>query len=122
MVITDTNVVVNIDFKDMIQSHIDSGADVTIAYNQQEIPESLRQSTGIDKGYYYAFDIEDGRITKIYVNSRAEGVQNFSMNMFVVERELLIELIDTAFVNGDEFFERDVLMPQLNKLQSGRAV
>lgn len=53
---------------------------------------------------------------KIYVNSKAPGVQNFSMNTFIVERELLIDLINTAFVRGQEYFERDVLLPQLNKL------
>ncbi len=38
------------------------------------------------------------------------------MNIFVVERELLIDLINTAFVRGQEFFERDVLLPRLNKM------
>ena len=70
VVITDTNIVVNFDFKAMIQSHIDSGADVTVAYNEQEIPESLMKNQSNDKGFYYNFDIKDGRVTKIYVNSR----------------------------------------------------
>lgn len=34
----------------------------------------------------------------------------------MVERELLIDLVNTAFVRGQEFFERDVLLPRLNKL------
>ena len=96
VVITDTNLVVNFDFKAMIQAHIDSGADVTVAYNEQEIPESLMKNLSNDKGFYYNFDIKDGRVTKIYVNSRDAGVKNFSMNIFVVERELLIDLINTA--------------------------
>lgn len=116
VVITDTNIVVNFDFKAMIQAHIESGADVTVAYNEQELPESFLKSESNDKGYYYTFGIEDGRITKIYVNSRKAGIQNFSMNMFVVERELLVDMINTAFVRGDEFFERDVLLPQLGRL------
>ena len=116
VVITDTNIVVNFDFKAMIQSHIDSGADVTVAYNEQEIPESLMKNQSNDKGFYYNFDIKDGRVTKIYVNSRDAGVKNFSMNIFVVERELLIDLINTASVRGQEYFERDVLLPQLGKL------
>lgn len=116
VVITDTNVVVNFDFNDMIRAHIESGADVTIAYNQQELPEGLLKTQSNDMGYYYTFGIENGRITKIYVNAKDKGVQNFSMNIFVVERELLIDLINTAFVRGQEYFERDVLLPRLNKL------
>nr|WP_296463319.1 glucose-1-phosphate adenylyltransferase subunit GlgD [uncultured Acetatifactor sp.] len=116
VVITDTNIVANVDFNDMIRFHIESGADVTIAYNEQRLPESLLKYQSNDLGYYYTFGLEKGRIRKIYVNAKDTGVQNFSMNMFVVERELLIDLINTAFVRGQEYFERDVLLPQLDKL------
>ncbi len=116
VILTDTNVVVNFDFNAMIDAHVESGADVTIAYNEQEFPESIKNSTSNDRGFYYTFGIEDGRITKMFVNSREKGVQNFSMNITILEREMLIDMIDRAFVHGDEFFERDVLLPQLNKL------
>ena len=115
VVMTDTNYAVNIDFKDMINAHIETGADVTIAYNEQEIPEGYRNLPN-EHGFYYTFAIEDGRIKKIYVNSEEKGIQNLSMNIFVVKRELLIELINTAFVRGQRYFERDVLLNQLNIL------
>lgn len=116
VVLSDTNVVVNFDFKDMIKAHIETGADVTIAYNKQELPDSLLKSTSNDKGFYYTYNIEDGRVTKMFVNAREPGIQNFSMNIYLIDRELLIDLINTAFVHGQEYFERDVLMPRLNKL------
>ncbi len=116
VVMTDTNVVMNFDFDAMIRAHAESGADVTAAYNEQELPESLRKSQSNDKGFYYTFGIEDGRVTKIYVNARDEGIQNFGLNIYVIGRELLIDLINTAFIHGKEFFERDILLPQLNKL------
>ena len=115
VVMADTNYAVNIDFKDMINKHIESGADVTIAYNEQEVPEGYRQMPN-EQGFYYTFAIENGRIKKIYVNSEESGVQNLSMNIFVVQRELLIDIINTAFVRGQKYFERDVLLNQLNVL------
>ena len=115
VVMADTNYAVNIDFKDMLNKHIESGADVTIAYNEQEIPEGYRQMPN-EQGFYYTFAIENGRIKKIYVNSEEGGVQNLSMNIFVVQRELLIDIINTAFVRGQKYFERDVLLNQLNVL------
>lgn len=115
-IIADTNVVVNFDFKDLIKTHIESGADVTVVYNEQELPESFLKSTSNDKGFYYTMNIEDGRVTRMFVNSRESGIQNFSMNIYVIDRELLIDLINTAFVHGQEYFERDVLLPKLNKL------
>ena len=115
VVMADTNYAINFDFKDMIQKHIETGADVTVAYNEQEIPEGYRQMPN-EQGFYYTFTIEDGRIKKIYVNSEEAGVQNLSMNIFVVQREKLIDIVNTAFVRGQKFFERDVLLNQLNVL------
>ena len=116
VVLSDTNIVVNFDFNAMIQAHIETGADVTVAYNTQEIPESLIKAPGTDLSLYYTFDIEDGRITRLYVNSKKEGIQNCSMNIYLLERELLIDLVNTAFVHGKEYFERDILLPHINKL------
>ncbi len=116
VVLADTNTVVNFDFNAMLKAHMESGADVTVAYNSQELPESLRKSPSNDQCLYYTFDIEDGRITRLYVNSKKEGIQNFSMNIYLLERELLIDLVNTAFLHGKEYFERDILLPQLNKL------
>ena len=116
VVLTDANIVVNFDFKAMIKAHIESGADITVAYNEQELPKSLMQDKDNHSVYYYTLCIENGRITKIHVNAKDAGIQNFSMNMFVIERELLIDLINTASVRGQVYFERDVLLPQLNKL------
>lgn len=116
VVLTDTNLAVNFDFRDMIQKHAESGADVTLAYNEQELPKCMLQSQANDKGLYYTFQIEDGRVSKIYVNPKEEGVQNFSMNIYVIGRELLIRLIEDASVHGNEYFERDVLIPRLNQL------
>lgn len=114
VVISDAHIAVNFDFNAMIDAHIASGADVTIAYNEQELPEYIQKSN--DKGLYYTFSIDNGRVTKMYINPRETGIQNFGMNIYVVDRELLIDLINTASVRGQEFFERDILAPQLAKL------
>lgn len=116
VIMSDTNVVVNFDFNAMLQAHIDSGADMTIAYNEQEIPEELLNYPTNDRIFYYTFDIEDGRIRKVYINAKSDGVQKMSMNIFVIDRELLIDIINTAYMQGRSFFMRDVVMPQLGKL------
>ena len=115
VVMCDSNLAVNFDFEAMIKAHAESGADVTIAYNEQALPESFLKSDDVNKDLYYSFDIVDGRIKEINVNP-TEGVHNLSMNIFVIERELLIQLINEASLRGNEYFERDVLIPQLGKL------
>ena len=111
----DTNMAVNFDFGAMLAEHIATGADVTMAYHEHTLPESALSNTDVDKDLYYAFDIEDGRITDISINP-TEGKQNLSMNYMVMERELLIKLVSEAFSRGLPHFIRDVLWAQRKEL------
>ncbi len=114
VVITDANIAVNFDFNAMIEEHIESGADVSIAYREEALPEYLMRTQDNNRGFHYTFTLdESGRISHIYVNPRVTGPQNYSMNIYVIERELLINMINTAFVRGLKYFNRDVLMNQL---------
>ena len=106
----------NFDFSAMIDAHIASGADVTVAYNEQELPNNFLYHEANDRDYYYTLGINNQRVEKIFVNVKEKGIQNFSMNIYVIDRELLIDLINTASVRGQEYFERDVLLPQLGRL------
>lgn len=115
VVMSDANIAANIDFHDMLTAHIESGADVTIAYNEQALPESFLKSDDINKDYYYSFDIEDGRVKEIHVNP-TEGVHKLSMNIFIIERELLIKLVSDAFGHGLTHFTRDVLWAKKEEL------
>ena len=116
VVMTDSNIAVNFDFSKMIDAHIESGADITVAYSEQELPANFLYHEANDRDHYYTLNINNGRVEKILINAKDKGVQNFSMSMYVVERELLINLINEASLRGNEYFERDVLIPQLSKL------
>ncbi len=115
VVMCDSNLAVNFDFRAMIAAHQKNGADVTIAYHDEALPESFLKSEDVNKDYYYSFDLEDGRITEIHVNPK-EGVHHLSMNIFVAERELLIKLVKDAFDHGFTHFTRDVLWRQKDSL------
>ena len=114
-VIADTNCAVNFDFKALVEAHVASGADITIAYNESEIPEGYKNMSG-EGGFYYSYGLDNGRITKIYVNPKEDGKHNLSLNIFVIKRELLIKIVDVAFARGLRYFERDVLLNELDKL------
>lgn len=116
VIIADTNIAVNFDFTAMLDQHIKTGADVTVAYMRAEVP--LKDSKlDYGKDFYYTLRMEDGRINKIYVNSKEAGLQNYCMNIYVIDRELLIDKINTAFVRGYSYFERDILSPHLDELK-----
>ena len=116
VVMADTNLAVNFDFNALIQAHMDSQADVTVAYREEPLPGDLTGHRDIGKSLYYTLAIDNGRVTKMYMNSKEPGVQNFSMNTYIIDRELLIDQINTAYVRGQVFFERDILAPQIGRL------
>ena len=118
VVMSDANIAMNFDFRALIEAHIASGADITAAYKKEEIPEdtvTMREDSS--KGTYYTFDMDGDRITGLHINSQKSGIQNFGMNIYVMERELLIDTINTAFISGGVYFERDILLPHLNDLK-----
>ena len=116
VVMSDSNVVANLNYGEIIDAHKKSGADVTVVYRKQEIPETFKKPLGTNHDLYYTLDIEGTRVTQLFVNSKREGEVNFSMNVYVIDRELLIRLIDEAYVLGFTCFERDVLAPQIEML------
>ena len=116
VVMSDSNVVANLNYGEIIAAHKKSGADVTIVYRKQEIPENFKKPLGTNNDLYYTLDLEGNRVTQLFVNSKRDGEVNFSMNIYVMDRELLIRLIDEAYVLGFTCFERDVLAPQIDML------
>ena len=117
VILADTNIALNIDFKAVIDEHIASGADVSIVYKEEEIPAGILAIPVEKKDLYYTLTLgEEGRVNRIYINSEESGVQNLSMNIYVMERELLMEQIKGAYARGYVYFERDILAPRLEKL------
>ena len=100
----------------MLQAHIESGADVTVAYKEEELADSLKNLDIMKEDFFYTLALEGDRVKKIYVNSEESGPQKLSMNIYILKRELLIDLIHTAFVRGYVYFERDILAHRLDKL------
>ena len=116
VVMADTNIAVNFNFKKFMDAHIASGADVTVAYSEELLPEGAVKRNDLGSNMYYTFDIDNGRVTNLNICSKETGVQNFSMNIYIMDRELLIEQISTAYLHGYSYFERDILSTQLDKL------
>lgn len=114
VIMMDANIAVDFDFNAMLAEHIESGADVTVAYTEQEIPAELIRA-GVHGDMYYTLKLDDGRVRRIFMNSEMCGKQNLSMNIYIMDREALIDKIHAAFVRGYSYFERDILAPRLEK-------
>ncbi len=119
VIMTDSNVAVNFDFNDLLHAHMASGADATVVYRKQEIPDSLIRKSTETVDMYYALGINGDHVSKIYVNPTEKGKMNFCLNIYVMERESLIRMIDDAYVHGYTNFVRDILERQIEHLDVG---
>lgn len=116
VIMSDANLAVNFDFKGLLKQHIESGADLTVAYTKDGLPQDLLDLEADTKNLYYTLKMKEDRVSEICVNSKDKGVQNLSMNIYVVERELLIQQISEGYLKGAVYYERDILANQLDKL------
>ena len=75
VIMMDANIAVDFDFNAMLAEHMESGADVTVAYTEQEIPAELIRA-GVHGDMYYTLKLDDGRVRRIFMNSEMCGKQN----------------------------------------------
>lgn len=110
VILSDSHIAMNFNFNKLLEAHINSGADVTMVYNRAEIPDGARNDN-----YTIRMDA-NGRVTELLSNDYRPGMQNLSMNLYVIERESLIQLVRDAAVRGLVYFERDILARNLSLL------
>ena len=117
VILTDTNIAATFDFNAFIDTHIASGADVTVAYTIDEIPAPARAEKQMGREMYFTYELDgNGRVTKVSINSQEDGPQNFGMNIYCMSREFLLNMVKEEYVNGAVYLERDVLMKNLDTI------
>ncbi len=87
VVVAAPHIVSNIDLRPLIEEHIARGEDLTIVY--KPIEDADEEFIGS-----YAFDIgEDGYITSTYKNAGRKKKANVSLEVWIMKRDLLFDLI-----------------------------
>ena len=109
VVMSDANLAINFDFEDLITRHVESGADVTMVYQRAPIPACIKERN-------HTMKVENGRVVELLTNDDRPGVQNISMNIYVMERKTLIQFIKEASARNLNSFERDILARNLSLL------
>lgn len=118
VVLSDSHLAINFDFKKLIKAHQDTEADITMVYTKETIPDNAKSVDDFSRGRYYSFEVaDDGRIEKININPKNDGVVNLSCNIYVMEREFLIEKVTEASLAGGVSFERDIFIPNIKDLK-----
>lgn len=103
VVLSDCDVICNIDMSDLIKTHIDSRADVTMVTHSVELtPETAGKNVIIKSD-------AQRRITDIEVYpANVKGRHEVALNIWVIGRELLVSLIRDAVAHGFKSINRDI--------------
>lgn len=110
IIVSKSNLVCNINFKDAYKMHKELDADITIIYNDE---------TGSDNDLNNCTVLEiDGNIIKgMEYMPKKPKTKNVSMDIFIIERDLLIGIVEEFVSKGKHNFTRDILLPNENKLK-----
>ncbi len=103
----------NMVYDDMIKQHIESGADITMLYNE-EGADSFRGERFNDVRLNMN---ESGRVTDIEINSPLADSKNIGMDAYIIRKELLEYLVEDCVSRGKYNFVSDLLISNLNRIK-----
>ena len=100
-------------FDDMVEYHMDSGADITMLYNEEE--------ADFFKGERYN-DVrlhlnDDGRVIDLEINATTSDSKKVGMDTYVMRKDLLEYLVEDCMSRGKYNFVSDLLMGNLNRIK-----
>jgi glucose-1-phosphate adenylyltransferase len=108
ILMSDTNVICNIDYEIVLKEHINSGAKVTVIANREEPRDE-------DDIRDLVLTEEDGKVTDIAIRHPFTKENLCGMGMFIIARDLLIEAVEEGVSHGLYHFERDFLQKEFLK-------
>ncbi len=112
VVITYGNCIYKMLFKEMLEFHVEKGADITIAYRDMvDFSDEEMSSLGL-------MDMKpDGRITDFQEKPQSPWTKTGSMGVYLIKRELLISLLEESQAHGYYDFVKDIVIKKINALK-----
>ncbi|MBQ3870741.1 MAG: glucose-1-phosphate adenylyltransferase subunit GlgD [Clostridia bacterium] len=108
VVLSDCDVICNIDLGDMIAFHEKTGAAITLATKKMVLtPESAAKNVIVKKD-------ETGRVNDLLIYPLdTSGEHSVSLNIMVLDREKLLNIVNDAAAHGYTSFNSDVILRHL---------
>ncbi|MCX8129357.1 MAG: glucose-1-phosphate adenylyltransferase subunit GlgD [Clostridia bacterium] len=111
VIIAQGNCIYKMNFDDMLDFHINKNSDITVAYremnNYSDEEMSLLGLLKVD---------ENKRIVDLQEKPRHPWTKTGSMGIYIINRELLIALLEESAAHGNYDFVKDILIKKLNEL------
>lgn len=109
VILADSNLAANVDYQKVLEFHKQKGADITVVTSNGSVPKNIKN--------LLVYDIDDDGRVKSARFDRHEGKQgDYNLNIYVMERYLLIRLINDGMSHEKPQWQRDAIMSNIDKL------
>lgn len=104
VVLTDCNIVTNIDYRPAIAAHIESGADITAIYAKGYYDQATETSATI-------FGIGgDGFVNDVMIDPPMTGSCNLGLDMYIMSKDFLRRIVKESMSRNRFSLRKDILM------------
>ena len=103
------DVAINLPVSDVLEQHISSGADITVVCTPTP--------SGSPRFSEYVEISGEGRITDLSVHPSAAGKALESLEVYILSKQLLLDMVDYCAAHDVHSFSRGVLQPRLKTLK-----
>lgn len=111
LLIASSHVITNMDFHDAFAFHNRKNADITLIYKELNPDvDDFQRCTVLSAD-------ADGRITDMEVNPLKINSHKVSMEMYIIEKTLLLHVINRCMAKGGTDFVQDALIRNINNLK-----
>ena len=108
VVMSDCDVICNIDLQDVIEAHAKSGAEITFVTKKAD----LTGYTSAEK--LHVIDADDmGRVVDFYEQKTFDGECRVYMNIMVMKRAYLLNIVQNAIAHGYTSFLYDIVVKNM---------
>lgn len=111
VVMCDSDIVSNIDIDKLISAHKQSGATITLAYKKGFIKNVVRDTKALSIN-------QKGEVTAVN-KIDANGEYNYCLDIYVIRREDLISMVNSASKYNSPDITKQMLLPTLGEIKVG---
>ncbi len=98
VLLSESNVIYNVDFTELFYLHSINKADITLVYKNMPVPEKLTPVTISHDNV--------GRVEKVLIQPNVKGKCNLYLGTLILKRDLFLELINKAISENELDFNR----------------
>lgn len=109
VILADSNLVANVDYSKILEFHKKSEADITVVTSHGEAPKNIKNMLTYDIA-------ENGKVKSASFDNHEGKECDYNLNIYVMERYLLIRLINDGMTYSNPHWQRDAIAGNLDKL------